>query len=251
MRPSIIVNVISELNSGGSEHLLLGISVEGALRFLEHEAVALITFVGEDGQGAAGGADEKYRSVAGWAYDFEKYSEIARASGWLDKPPFAAVARADPADHSVPGARGVIGYHTQQLLQKWVKENGHKEHSACEVILKDPKFAEIAPHVGRSHAFWSHIQGEDLLGEDGTLRNMLDVVSTNRLALPPETQQRFFLDYFCLRQAQNDFDVHVVLGLIRKIGRIVVSMDPGLVYCTRSFCVLESYAGIADDRVVH
>ena len=235
----------SVIGSDQCEHLLLGISVEGALRFLEHEAVKMITFVGEGGHGAAGGADGKYKSVAGWAYDFEKYSEIAKASGWLDKPPFAPVARADPADLAVPGARDVVGYHTQQLLQKWVKENGHKQHSACEVILKDPRFAEIAPHVGRSHAFWSHIQGEDLLGEGGTLRNMLDVVGTNRLHLPPGRQQLFFLDYFCLRQAQNDFEVHVVLGLISEIGKIVVSIDPELDYCARSFCILEAYAGVA------
>ena len=58
----------------------------------------------------------------------------------------------------------------------------------------------------------------------------------------------FWLDYFSLRQCTNDFDVHMILAVIKKIGCLVASIDSEHLYTKRSFCILEAYAAVAEEE---
>ena len=131
--------------------------------------------------------------------------------------------------------------------------------------------------MGASTVFFSHIQQEEFLRD--TLPAVLDVTGAGEMEdcaargsaenegkAPgkgwrrsfrrkkesandkgmPEEKALVWLDYFCLRQCRNDFDVHLVLGLIKKIGFLVASIDKDFLYVRRSFCILEAFAGIAD-----
>merc|ERR1740123_1567535 len=63
--------------------------------------------------------------------------------------------------------------------------------------------------------------------------------------LPPRDTCFFWLDYFCLRQCQRDFDVDCTVELIKDIGRVVSAIDNKFEYLKRSFCILELYGAIA------
>jgi hypothetical protein len=58
------------------------------------------------------------------------------------------------------------------------------------------------------------------------------------------------MDYFCLRQCQNDFKTAQVIGLIKQIGLTVAEVDNKLEYLRRSFCILELYATITAESTL-
>jgi hypothetical protein len=55
----------------------------------------------------------------------------------------------------------------------------------------------------------------------------------------------WWIDYFSLRQCQQDFKPEQVVMLIKEIGKTVAEIDLELVYLRRSFCILEVYATLA------
>lgn len=69
--------------------------------------------------------------------------------------------------------------------------------------------------------------------------------------IPNADQCYFWVDYFCLRQAQaSDFNVNAVMELIPKVGALIGQMDvvgeKGYSeYLSRTFCIFEVYAAIA------
>ena len=61
----------------------------------------------------------------------------------------------------------MTGYDLAFFIRKWLpeqKNQQHAGHSICEVILLDPRFAELRAEVGRARAFFSHVQQEGFLG---------------------------------------------------------------------------------------
>jgi hypothetical protein len=71
--------------------------------------------------------------------------------------------------------------------------------------------------------------------------------------------QFFWLDYFCLRQCQNDFVAELIVPLVHSIGTLVAHIDVSVNelekgsaykdanYLQRSFCILELYAAVVGE----
>ena len=229
---------VSTLMTEQTKHLLLGISVEGMLAFLAHEDVKFIV-------PRAGGIVDN--NGLRWIYN-EKILDTEKGCQrpqWHEEMA-GPIARGD----AERGLGNVQGYDLQRFIAAWLSRNGCEDKSVLEVIDEDERFEELRKYVGPASVFWSHIQLEDALFT--TIKGIAIEEARGRLprregvVAEGATQQQFFwLDYFCLRQCQSDFDVHVVLGLIRHIGCLVAAIDNDLVYVTRSFCILEAYAACA------
>ena len=85
---------------------------------------------------------------------------------------------------------------------------------------------------------------EPFLGRSGTLNALVEMEGDAKLK---HFEKKFFwLDYFCLKQCAADFNLHLILGLIKRIGFMVASIDRDFEYVERKFCILEAYAGVAD-----
>jgi len=91
------------------------------------------------------------------------------------------------------------------------------------------------PHVEKADFILSHAQGEPL---DLTLNCM------KNFTLSLEKDARYFVDYYCLRQLIDDFDLSKVLDAIKSIGHTLMVACPSLTPTTigRSFCCFELYA---------
>jgi hypothetical protein len=223
---------VSALMNEHTKHLLLGISGIGMLEFLAHEDVRFIV-----PKGNGDGAD--FENATAWKYN----AELLRGEDGYALLVAGYVAGAITLD-DVHGLGNMQGYDLQQFLASWLRRKGHADKSVLEVIEADDRFENLRKHVGPAFVFWSHIQLEDALLT--TFSGIFEEEGRGRIsALNNISVQTYWLDYFCLRQCQQDFDLHVVLGLVRKIGTLVAAIDPDLVYVSRSFCILEAYAACA------
>lgn len=62
----------------------------------------------------------------------------------------------------------------------------------------------------------------------------------------------FWLDYFAVRQCQNSFDLHMVSMLIKKIGHTMVELDTEPDdYLASSWCLFELHASILANTRIH
>jgi hypothetical protein len=161
-------------------------------------------------------------------------------------------------DYYNGGIDHITGYDLANYLRLWLQDKGYKELSVCEVILLDANFAHLRQFIGLANVFWSHIQLEGFFGQFTTLNgedeamhttlsmmNTADKKDTSKI-LPPEASRFIWLDYVCLRQCQNDFDVYSILALIKDIGTMVAAVDMKFSYTKRCFCVLEFYAAVSE-----
>jgi len=111
-----------------------------------------------------------------------------------------------------------------------------------------------------ANVFWSHLQKDPVVGynRDG-YNSLLSAISyclfnsTFNIMdkIPKSDQCYFWVDCFCLRQAQAaDFNVDAIMELIPKVGTLIGQMDEvdskGFSeYLSRTFCIFEVYAAIA------
>ena len=232
-------DLIHALMHERAQHLLLGISAEGMLRFLAHKDVA---FIVPREEGSVDFADP-----VAWKYNpaLVEGEHAYRREAWHAQ----ATQRTPIAFHPTHGLGNIQGYDLQKLIAAWLQRRlpsggDHAERSVLEAVNCDERFAEIRQHVGEATVFWSHIQLEDALFQ--TVNGIFFEEKAGRIRAQNGVEtQRYWLDYFCLRQCQSDFDLHIVLGLVRQIGTFVASIDPALLYVERSFCIFEAYAACA------
>ena len=198
---------------------------------------------------------------------------------WLN----AAFGEIKPSKEAEDVARdNVVGYDVADFIRARLKQYGdeYTNLSICELIQKHERFEKLRQFVRPAELFWSHVQSEPLIGrrreESGGrmtwstsfhLCMVLEGVSESLLRLNGDSvnpwhfgpreglsaSTSLWIDYFSLRQNQNDFDPRTVVALIAQIGGLVASLTeavegPGeidnFVYLTRSFCVLEAYAAV-------
>jgi len=116
----------------------------------------------------------------------------------------------------------VCGYDLCVFIRQWLNDNGHSQHSLCEVVLLDDRFEDLREYVGIANAFFSHMQREPIAKPWGpftwdagqTLAGLKDAENYQL----KWKRKIWWLDYFCLRQAlSGDFDVFAVVQLIREI----------------------------------
>jgi len=81
-------------------------------------------------------------------------------------------------------------------------------------------------------------------GECSTLWQLLEVHNKFGNRLPDQDSLFLWVDYFCLKQCQSDFNVDCVIELINDIGTLVAALDSKFEYLKRSFCVLELYGAV-------
>ena len=130
----------------------------------------------------------------------------------------------------------ITGYDLAEAIKVWLKKNNAEDKSVCEV-LKERGWEGI----GELEVFLSHVQAES---PSDTLHAMFNINGRNGPARrgTKHRNSKIWVDYFCLRQLQNDFQTKQVEQLIRKTGAVYVYMDgeaTGSSYPTRSFCVFE------------
>lgn len=134
----------------------------------------------------------------------------------------------------------LTGYDLGECVRAWLFETGNEGKSVCEVLL-----AEGNPHVASADVFLSHVQS---LGMGTTLCTLKDGPETftsyfakgDALPLIPF----YWVDYFCLRQCQADFDIRQIRAAIAEIGLTLAEIDGARTYLTRSFCVFELFATV-------
>jgi hypothetical protein len=133
----------------------------------------------------------------------------------------------------------MTGYDLCFSLRKWLKANGHGELSVCEVILLDPRYEDLRHHVGQAVVFYSHIQSVHPIA---TFNNLLNGMRDHEKF--DKTATFWWIDYFSLRQCQNDFKPEQVVQLVEAIGITMAELPctSDLSYFRRSFCILELYA---------
>ena len=225
-------------------HLLLGITEEGMMLFLKQ-----ISFfdVGEPNALEARGGKPANRYWGKYSV-YERKEDVA----WVTKL-YGSILQEQGSDGvkidssrplaDVPGFHThMTGYDLCSVLRHLLSSTGHAERSVCEMILADEAYAHLRVHVGPANVFWSHTQR---YGIHETLGKMMTGCDTHAASLPqPASARRFWLDYFCLRQCLPDFDVMKTRALIRQIGKFMVEIDKPVVYMTRSFCILETFAAV-------
>lgn len=227
-------------------HLRLGVTVEGQVLFLERAGFL---------QKRPGHTETKHKD---WLY-MPTYQRRAKLAGWLDDQ--VGAPQRDAAEESDGGMSSMTGHDLADFLRQWLRKEGHEGLSVCDVILKDARFKDLRNHVSVANVFWSHIQLEGYCGQNSlhhgattkgcmrtTLANMhlIDNYASPALKslLPPTSQRFHWVDYFCLRQCQQDFQVDAIIALIADIGFPVAGVDNDLPYFSRSFSILELYAAI-------
>ena len=156
-------------------HLLLGITNEGQMKFLER--IDFIRWTREEDTTWDG--DSKYTAAAacgfsgGWVYN-EKYdrSKYQKAIGWVDER-WGRVEK-----HEGFGLTGVTGYgecakahllfvvfysfflsDIEEVIRNWLKtyKGGlYESYSVCEVVLVDDLFADMRDCVSWADVFISH-----------------------------------------------------------------------------------------------
>jgi len=233
-----------------SSHFRLGVTLEGMLQILER-----ISFIkksdkkSETISSSTEDLDRMWALGGHWVYCTE-YRRPADAS-WLDKKPGKVRCG---GEH---GLQNMVGYDACFYVRNWLKTNCCDDRTTCndraltEVVLTTSNWTDSKPQIGIANIFWSHLQGEPLLGKKSTLESIRYYVS-----LRPATMFFIWLDYFCLRQCLKDFEKHVVIEAIHLAGSLVACIDSDLIYPKRRFACwkasqLLSVATTASMRLWH
>jgi len=141
---------LADLKHPDTEHLLLGINLEGL-----REACELVGF--------------PYLGIAPWVtYKREDHPEMA----WLDEAyPGPTIARF-PLQF--------LGYDFCCAVKAWLKANGHENESICQVLLK-----RGSKNVGPANLFYSHMQGVRIWE---TLQRMREGIALHKAQLPQASE---------------------------------------------------------------
>lgn len=145
------------------------------------------------------------------------------------------------------------GHDVGDIVQQWLRSRHQEQLSVCELILMDPDFAEIRPHVGFANIFWTHIQTTGIVGSQSKVHgerigktDMGSMLSIGDFSneLPPKEQQFFWHNNFCLRRCQPDYTPDAMVELIRDIGCLAGAIDDKWQLLHLSFNIFEIFAAV-------
>jgi len=113
---------------------------------------------------------------------------------------------------------------------------------------------EWTKHVGPADVFYSHVQLKPVCRTLKCIEKGIETYDAELKAFyqkkeggdtAREAGPRFWLDYFNLRQCQNDFSPPAVVDLVGTIGFVFIEFDfDPLAYLNRTFCALEAFASV-------
>jgi tetratricopeptide (TPR) repeat protein len=138
------------------------------------------------------------------------------------------------------------GYDLGGVVKSFLCSHGFDELAVAEIL-----WSEGREGVGDATVFFSHVQKLPVEIALQTLREAAQVYRTDLGSNP-----RFFIDYFCIRQAQkDDFSLPVVRQAIHDTPHLLVELDDAKdaignaapAYLTRSFCIFEVSAAVESD----
>jgi len=134
----------------------------------------------------------------------------------------------------------LIGYDVCNAIKSWVKKGGNDSYSVCELMYK----AGYHEHVGQAELFVSHVQTQSLSDFLADLRSSFGLPWNGQFRRSPPfapfgAHSKFWIDYFVLRQCQQDFRPHQVKEVIVQIGAVLAIKDHEMKYFTRAFCIME------------
>jgi len=142
-------------------------------------------------------------------------------------------------------ASGSTGYDVCGHIRCWLKGRSAEKQSVCEVLRGQG--GEWTDHIGDANVFYSHLQKPSISDTLASMRLGMDVHESR---LPPEQDCYFWIDYLCVRQCLQDFDVHVMQLVIAKAPWTMAEIDHDFEYPLRSFCVFEAWAAVHSGRTL-
>ena len=77
-----------------------------------------------------------------------------------------------------------------------------------------------------------------------TFHNMSLTFNTFEAQLPPADSAYIWLDYFVLRQCQDDFNLEAIRTAIKEIGCTLIELDSKRRYLTRAFCIFDTSCAV-------
>ena len=151
------------------------------------------------------------------------------------------------------GFENLVGYDLGAYLRIWLKRVGKEGESVCTLFEKGPvtltwtdddrhehtETIDLSMHIGPVVLFHSHTQSKPL---SRTFECIEEGIELYRDELPADDDKVFvWLDYFSLKQCQNDFDLPNTCALVTDTGFTLVELDGAPEdYLDRSFCVFET-----------
>ena len=146
-----------------------------------------------------------------------------------------------------------LGYDLGGYLRIWLKRVGKEGESVCTLFEKGPvtlswtddfgdehtETIDLSAHIGPVSLFHSHTQGKPV---SRTFECIKEGIELYRNELPADDDKVFvWLDYFSLKQCQNDFNLPNTCALVKETGFTLVELDDTPEdYLDRSFCVFET-----------
>jgi hypothetical protein len=248
-------------------HLRLGIAAPGIYAFMEE-----IGYIWHDestpqhNSGMYRAMKKNYEDVTqlggcggwGWKYS-DSYERRSKQMGWCNDVAGPVKKQIKDPDYDYEYPRGLLnmtGYDLSDFVRQWLAKEGCEGLSVCEAILTKARFSHLRKYIGRADIFWSHVQQECVFETLASIRQAREVMG---VGCQPSGVQRaqdqipqmpfFWLDYFCLRQLQKDFNTLAVLELVKEIGYVVASIST-FGYLKRSFCILELLAAVKGKAVL-
>lgn len=206
-------DVLTAGNIPPGHHLLLGISERGMVQFLER-----IGFPG--------------------SYTRDEREEFP-GLGWVTRQ----------------YGPGLTGYDLCEAVRAWLRAEDKEQQSVCEVLR-----SEGSPHIAQANVFYSHVQrfsiGATIYCMGRACRDHAHALRRAGRGSPKQTGLVkteglfFWLDYFCLRQCQSDFNIPNVLSVVKQIGCTLAEIDAHMDYLSRTWCILELISTIMGDAML-
>ena len=208
--------------SAFSDHLWLGITIDGMREFLQ---------------------EELHFPILGWrgltnldGYE-TSYVRDEAALGWVS-------AEFGPAH---PGK--LTGYDLCAAISEWMRSIEQEDKSLCEVLTFHPRWRQ---HVGRAGAFYSHPHGRSIRHTLECLERGCDLYADKLPSDEATNETYFWIDYFTLPQCRRaGLDPLIADALIKEIGFTMIELSTQPQLCLgRSACLFECAASLPPPRLL-
>jgi hypothetical protein len=152
------------------------------------------------------------------------YEEMVNSLSGYKRDPESWIAKLYPT--------WLTGYDLAQAIREWLQDEKKTKLSMCEVLQE-----MNSSHVGEADLFYSHLQSQ--------LPQMLHLTLLESLRHFGLSEDSFvWVDFFDLRQCQDDFNLALIEKYIGSIGTTICEIDSGRNYFRRTFCLFEVYATV-------
>jgi len=143
----------------------------------------------------------------------------------------------------------LVGWDLAAHIRAIFEEKGYTEFSAAQVMRAMFRGRRLCSHVRACQAFLSHVQVELV----GTAMKAMRMAARSLRVFEPS----LFVDYFTLKQCQDDFKMGRIRSVIGTIGHTLMLLDPVMHVkepsckpdlSKRIWCLYEVYCTISQSK---